>query len=71
MIEIERFNYKGNYKVTLPNSSIREVRPVLKHKHFPEIKSIVYYDNYCWFYSRETPSKILKKIKKEKEKWQN
>lgn len=65
MIKIKQFQFGGeDYPTYLSPEEITEVRTVDKHQHFPEVKSIVFFDrlNKNWLYSTESSEVIQKRL---------
>ncbi len=54
-VKIKKFIFAGDYNdIHMLPSEIKEIRCVNNHPHFPEVKSIIFYDACTgtrWFYS--------------------
>ena len=65
MIKIKQFQFGGeDYPTYLNPEEITEVRSIDNHQHFPEVKSIVFFDrlNKNWLYATESATVIQKRL---------
>lgn len=65
MIKIKQFQLGGeDYTTYLNPEEITEVRSIENHQHFPEVKSIVFFDrlNKNWLYSTESADVVQKRL---------